>query len=113
MKENLSAIRLLHFLGVAFLVARQTKQPAPKRARRGRRHQEWEPLHSGFLPGRGAERHVNLFVAVERPGGIERVILDCAAILLIAWFATMATPSMKSRLDLRQLVSVGHAKTGV
>jgi len=55
---------------------------------------------------------LNLFVAVDRPGGIARVILDCAAILLIAWVATtMATTSMKSRLDRRQLGDVGHAKT--
>jgi hypothetical protein len=50
---------------------------------------------------------VNLIVAVDRPSGIERLILDCAAIVLIAWLATVIaapktrapTPSPAARLS--------------
>ena len=52
---------------------------------------------------------LDLFVAVERPGGIERVILDCAAILLIAWIATAL---IRWRPDRRQLPDVQPARAG-
>lgn len=46
---------------------------------------------------------LNLFIAVEGPGGIARVILDCATILLIAWIATVW---VRSRPDGRQIPNV-------
>ena len=55
---------------------------------------------------------LNLLVAVEQPSGIERVILDGAVVLLIAWFATtMATTSTRTRLDRRRLGGVGTQST--
>ena len=50
---------------------------------------------------------LNLFIAVEGPGGIERVILDCAAILLIAWIANVL---MQLRPDHRQSSNVQHLR---
>ena len=52
---------------------------------------------------------LNLFVAVERPGGIERVILDCAAILLIAWIATVLSavaPGGAARLPIETSITL-------
>ena len=98
MKENLSAIRLLHFLGVAFLVAICVRPSSPILSWPG----AGAIIKSGrsslqvFCLGAILSVMLNLFVAVERPGGIERVILDCAAILLIAW---IATTFISSRLD--------------
>ena len=90
MKENLSAIRLLHFLSVAFLVAICVRSSSPILSWPGAR----AIINSGrsslqvFCLGAILTVILNLFVAVERPGGIERVILDCAAILLIAWIVS-------------------------
>jgi hypothetical protein len=90
MKENLSAIRLLHFLSIAFLVALYVK-PSSSIFR-------WPGASTIIQSGRsslqvfcvGAVLSVmlNLFVAVDRPGGFKRMMLDCATILLIAWFGT-------------------------
>ena len=108
MKENLSAIRLLHFLAVAFLVAICVRPSSPILGLPGAR----AIIKSGrsslqvFCLGAILSVMLNLFVAVERPGGIERVILDCAAILLIAWFATIW---VRSGPDGRQVANVRRA----
>jgi hypothetical protein len=90
MKENLSAIRLLHFLSIAFLVALYVKPSssifrwpgASTIIKSGR-----SSLHV-FCVGAVLSVMLNLFVAVDRPGGFKRMMLDCATILLIAWFGT-------------------------
>ena len=113
MKENLSAIRLLHFLAVAFLVAICVRPSSPILSLPGARTiiKTGRSSLQVFCLGAILTVMLNLLVAVERPGVIERVILDCAVILLIAWFVTtIATPSMKARVDSRQVGAVGHAK---
>lgn len=105
MKENLSALRLLHFLSVAFLVATFVKPTNPIVS--------WPGADAVINSGRcslqvfclGAILSVafNLFVAVEGPGAFERLVLDGAAILLIAWAATAL---MRWRLDRRRLIGV-------
>ena len=108
MKENLSAIRLLHFLAVAFLVAICVRPSSPILSLPGAR----AIIKSGrsslqvFCLGAILSVMLNLFVAVEQPGGIERVTLDCAAILLIAWFATVW---VRSRPDGRQVTNLRRA----
>jgi hypothetical protein len=107
MKENLSVIRLVHFLSVAFLVATYVKASNPIL--------NWPGASAIIKTGRcplqvfclGAVLTVvlNLFVAVEEPIVFERLILDCVVILLIA---LMATALMRSRLDRRQSVHPAH-----
>jgi hypothetical protein len=105
MKENLSATRLLHFLGVAFLVAICVRPSSPILSLSGAR----AIIKSGgssfqvFCLGAILTVMLNLFVAVERPGGTTRVILDCATILLIA---SVATALMRLRPDHRQLPNI-------
>ena len=109
MKENLSAIRLLHFLSVAFLVAICVGPRSPILNWPG----AGAIINSGrsslqvFCLGAILSVVLNLFVAVAQPNGIERVILDCAAILLIAWIANAL---MRSRLGRRQTLSVHDAQ---
>ncbi len=113
MKENLSAIRLLHFLAVAFLVAICIGPSSPLLSAPG----AGVLIKSGrlslqiFCLGAILSIMLNLFVAVERPGGIERVILDCVVVLVIAWFAT--TMATKPRLDRRRLGGIGNSNAGV
>jgi hypothetical protein len=90
MKENLSAIPLVHFLSVAFLVAIFVRPTSPIL--------HWPGASAIIKTGRcslqvfcvGAVLSVllNLFIAVEAPPAWERLILDCLAILLIAAMAT-------------------------
>ena len=97
MKVNLSAIRLVHFLSVAFLVAVFVRPNSP--------FLHWPGASAIIKSGRcslqvfcaGAILSVllNLFVAVEAPPAWERLIPDFLAILLIA---SMATALMRSRL---------------
>jgi hypothetical protein len=110
MKENLSAIRLLHFLAVAFLVAIYIKPSSPLLTLPGAS----TIIKSGrlslqvFCLGAILSVMLNLLVAVEQLSGIERVILDCAVVSLIAWFATtMATRTTRSRLERRRSDGVG------
>jgi hypothetical protein len=98
MKENLSAIRLLHFLSVAFLVATYVKTTNLVLS--------WPGASAIIKSGRcslqvfclGAVLSVllNEFVAVEEPVVFARLIVDCVSIFLIA---SVATVLMKSRLD--------------
>ena len=100
MKANLSAIRLVHFLSVAFLVAICVRPSSPIL--------RWPGASAIITSGRcslqvfcaGAVLSVllNLFIAVEAPPAWERLILDCLAIMLIA---SMATALMRSRLNYR------------
>lgn len=100
MKENLSAIRLLHFLSVAFLVATYVKMSNPILS--------WPGASAIIKSGRcslqvfclGAVLSVllNLLVAVQEPLVFERLILDWLAILIIA---SIATVMMRSRPDRR------------
>ena len=97
-KENLSAIRLVHFLSIAFLVAIFVRPTSPIL--------RWPGASAIIKSGRcslqvfcvGAVLTVllNLFIAVEAPPAWERLILDCLAIMLIA---AMATALMRSRLE--------------
>jgi hypothetical protein len=90
MKENLSALRLLHFLSVAFLVAVFVTPTSPIL--------HWPGASALIKSGRcslqvfciGAVLSVllNLFIAIEAPPTWERLILDCLAIILIASVAT-------------------------
>ena len=105
MKENLSAIRLVHFLSVAFLVAIFVRPNSPIL--------HWPGASALIKSGRcslqvfcaGAVMTVllNLFIAVEAPPAWERLILDCLAIMLIA---SMATALMRSRLEQHRLALI-------
>ena len=90
MKENLSAIRLLHFLSIAFLVALYVKPSSAIFRWPGASAiiQSGRSSLQVFCVGAVLSVMLNLFVAVDRPGGLKRMMLDCAAILLIAWFGT-------------------------
>ena len=107
-KENLSAIRLVHFLSVAFLVAIFVRPSSPIL--------HWPGasviIKSGrcslqvFCAGAVLSVLLNLFIAVEAPPAWERLILDCLAIMLIA---SMATALMRSRHE-HQSVSAYSAE---
>jgi hypothetical protein len=103
MKENLSAIRLVHFLSVAFLVAICVRPSNPILRWRGAR----AIIMSGrcslqvFCAGAVLSVVLNLFVAIEEPFAWERLILDCLTITLIA---SMATALVRSRLAHRAAV---------
>lgn len=90
MKENLSAIRLLHFLSIAFLVGLYVKPSSTIFRWPGASTiiQSGRSSLQVFCVGAVLSVMLNLFVAVDRPGGFKRIMLDCAAILLIAWFGT-------------------------
>jgi hypothetical protein len=101
MKENLSALRLLHFLSIAFLVATYFKRDNPVLS--------WPGADAVIKSGRSSLQVfcmgaiftvlLNLVVAVERPILIERLVLDGAAIFLIGLTAILL---MRSRLERRQ-----------
>jgi hypothetical protein len=96
MKANLSAIRIVHFLSVAFLVAICITPSS--------RILCWPGVSAITMSGRcslqvfcaGAVLSVvlNLIVAVEEPFAWERVILDCLTIVLVA---LMAIAMVRSR----------------
>jgi hypothetical protein len=98
MKENLSAIRIVHFLSVAFLVAIFVRPTSPIL--------HWPGASAIIKSGRcslqvfciGAILSVllNLFIAIEAPPAWERLILDLLTILLIA---SLAIALMRSRLE--------------
>jgi hypothetical protein len=90
MKSNLSVIRLLHFLCVAFLVAIYVKpnNPILSLPAAGIIIKGGRASLQVFCLGAFLSVILNLFVAVEQPNRITWVILDCATLLLIAWFAT-------------------------
>jgi len=101
MKENLSALRLLHFLSIAFLVATYFKRDNPVLS--------WPGADAIIKSGRSSLQVfcmgaiftvlLNLVVAVEQPILIERLVLDGAAIFLIGLTAILL---MRSRLERRQ-----------
>ncbi|MGH6825794.1 OpgC family protein [Methyloceanibacter sp.] len=101
MKENLSALRLLHFLSIAFLVAIYIKRDNPVLS--------WPGAGAIIKSGRSSLQVfcmgaifavlLNLFVAVERPLVFERLVIDGAAIFLIGLTATLL---MRARLDRRE-----------
>jgi hypothetical protein len=99
MKENLSIVRLLHFLSVTLIVAICVgpKNPILR----------WPGADAIIKSGRSSLQIfcagailtviINLIVAVDRPSSIERLILDCAAIAFVAWLATMiAAPAVRA-----------------
>jgi hypothetical protein len=98
MKENLSPIRLVHFLSVAFLVAIFVKPNSPILHVPGAS----AIIKSGrcslqvFCVGAVVSVLLNLFIAVEAPPGWERLVLDCLTIPLIALMAIVLT---RSRLE--------------
>ena len=98
MKENLSPIRLVHFLSVAFLVAIFVKPNSPILHVPGAS----AIIKSGrcslqvFCVGAVVSVLLNLFIAIEAPPGWERLVLDCLTIPLIALMAIALT---KSRLE--------------
>lgn len=104
-KENLSAVRLVHFMSVALLVATYI---TPKSA-----ILRWPGANAMIQSGRcslqvfclGAVLSVilNLFVAVEGPFALERIILDFLAILLIVHIVAAL---MRSRLERRVVANV-------
>ena len=108
-KENLSAIRLLHFLAVALIVSICVRPSSPLLSLRGAR----AIIKSGgsslqvFCLGAILSVMLNLFVAVERPGGIARVMLGCTTILLVAWIATAL---MRLRPDGRPVNNDGRLR---
>ena len=86
MKDNLSAIRLLHFLSVALLVATYVRSNNPIF--------RW-PVASAIIKTGRCSLQVfcmsailsvvlNIIIAVERPVVFERLVLDCGAFLLMA-----------------------------
>ena len=103
-KQNLCALRLVHFLSVALIVATYMKPSSPVLS--------WPGASVIIKSGRcslqvfslGAVLSVllNLFIAVEKPFVFERLILDSAAILLTA---SIATVLMSSRPDRGQVLS--------
>ena len=111
MKESLSVIRLVHFLSVALLVAIYVKPSSPVLSWPG----AGIIIKSGrsslqvFCVGAVLSVMLNLFVAVEGPGRIGRVILDCAAILLIAWIAT-ALMRLPARLPIETSTTLSSAR---
>jgi hypothetical protein len=109
MKESLSAIRLLHFLSVALLVAMCVRPSSPILSWPG----AGTIIKSGrsslqiFCVGAVLSVMLNLFVAVAGPDRFERVILDCAAILLVAWIASVL---WQLHPDYRQSSKVQHVR---
>jgi hypothetical protein len=97
MKENLSPIRLVHFLSVAFLVAIFVRPSSPILHVPGAS----AIIKSGrcslqvFCVGAVVSVLLNLFIAIQAPPGWERLVLDCLTIPLIALMAIALT---KSRL---------------
>jgi hypothetical protein len=97
MKENLSALRLLQFLSVAFLVATYVKKDSPVLS--------WPGASVIVKSGRSSLQVfclgailtvvLNLVIAVERPIAFERLVLDGMTISLIGLAALL----MRSRLD--------------
>jgi hypothetical protein len=90
MKENLSAIRLVHFFSIAFLVAICVRPSSPILGWPGAS----AIIKSGrcslqvFCAGAVLSVVLNLFVAIEKPFALERLIFDCLTITLIASMAT-------------------------
>ena len=104
MKENQSAVRLLHFLSVAFLVATyvMVSNPILRWPGAGALIKSGRCSLQVFCIGAVLSVLLNLFVAVEEPFVFERLILDRVASVLIA---SIATALMRSRLDRRPVVS--------
>jgi hypothetical protein len=111
MKESLSVVRLLHFLSVAFLVALWVGSGSPIL--------RWPGaaviINAGrsslpvFCLGAVVSVMLNLFVAVGQPDAFERIILDLAVILLMAWFANALAHSHHDRRRGPQAI---HAEGG-
>ena len=110
MKENLSAIRLLHFLSIAFLVAICVKPNSSILGVPGARTiiQSGQSSLQVFCVGAVLSVMLNLFVAVERVAAFERVILDCVTILSIAWLATALMRSPSGLIDHVQSTSTAR-----
>jgi OpgC protein len=99
MKANLSAIRLLHFLSVAVLVATYVKKSSAILS--------WPGASAIIKSGRcslqvfclGAIISVvlNLFVAVDTPFLFERLLLDAAAVLAIVLTVTLLMKRRQER----------------
>jgi hypothetical protein len=102
MKENLSPIRLIHFLSVALLIATYLKPNNPLFRRPGAdlmiRSGRW--ALQVFCLGTVLSVILNLFIAVEGPFALERFVLDCIAIWLIASIVEGLTRSRAERQAL-------------
>jgi hypothetical protein len=112
MKENLSALRLFHFLSVAFLVAVFVRPTSPIL--------HWPGASAIIKSGRcslqvfciGAVLSVllNLFIAIEAPPIWERLILDCFAVILIA---SVATALIRPRLEQPRIAAYSAGRSSM
>lgn len=86
MKENLSPVRLVHFLSVALLVATYLKPGSALFSAPGASLliQSGRLALQVFCLGAVLSVILNLFVAVEGPYVLGRLVLDCLAIWLVA-----------------------------
>jgi hypothetical protein len=112
MKENLSALRLFHFLSVAFLVAVFVRPTSPIL--------HWPGASAIIKSGRcslqvfciGAVLSVllNMFIAIEAPPIWERLILDCFAVILIA---SVATALIRPRLEQPRIAAYSAGRSSM
>jgi hypothetical protein len=85
MKENLSIVRLVHFLSVAFLVTTYVKSANPLFASRGAKAiiQTGRYSLEVFCLSAICSVILNIIVVVDRPDVVARILLDFGAIALI------------------------------
>ena len=112
MKENLSALRLFHFLSVAFLVAVFVRPTSPIL--------HWPGASAIIKSGRcslqvfciGAVLSVllNMFIAIEAPPIWERLILDCFAVILIA---SVAKALIRPRLEQPRIAAYSAGRSSM
>ncbi|MGZ5889405.1 MAG: OpgC domain-containing protein [Hyphomicrobium sp.] len=102
LKENLSLLRLVHFLSVAFLVANYVKSSSPFFGSIGARQVIQTGRHSLEVYCLSAICSVilNIIVVVYGPALLAKLLLDATAIALIllsAWILGEARRSRKSK----------------
>jgi hypothetical protein len=98
MKENLSAVRLLHFLSVAFLVATYVSSSNPIFRWSGAifvRTGRWSL--EIFSMSAILSEALNIIIVVYHPSVIEKLVLDGAAILFMALTALTLTELRQRR----------------
>ena len=102
MKENLSLLRLVHFLSVAFLVANYVKSSSPFFGSIGARQVIQTGRHSleVYCVSAICSVILNIIVVVYGPGLLAKLLLDATAIALIllsVWILGEARRSRKSK----------------
>jgi hypothetical protein len=99
MKENLSAIRLLHFLAVALLVAHYVSNTNPFFKRSGAMAliQAGRNSLEVFCMSAILSVSLNILVATYHPNILGKILLDCAAIFVMIWTARELTKFRGSR----------------